>query len=330
MLRASVLVALCLSLLGSAPALADAPNLASGQGITVTATRWVTPRTLEADISSAKVAANAVNGVHRVRLTFPNDYFQRPSTRFPALYLLHGGAGGNSAQWTTGGGDVEGITNGRGVITVTPDGGKVGWYTNWKDQSGGAQAWADFHLNQLIPWVDANVRTIASKQGRAIAGLSMGGFGAVRYAQDRPDLFAYVASFSGAVDLNDYGTRGVITEQAGQNGFNPYGPFGNPWPPFDATCKALNPVSRAARLHGVGVALYAGSGIHDGDVLERTMGASADRFHKALNTAGVPHFWWMYGRPGNGCDGGHNFGCWNFAFRDALPRILAAVQAPTG
>ncbi len=157
-----------------------------------------------------------------------------------------------------------------------PDGGKVGWYTNWVDQSRGAQAWADFYLAQLIPWVDANLRTIATKQGRAIAGLSMGGFGAVRFAQDRPDLFNYVASFSGAVDLNDYGTRGVIGEQAGQNGFNPAGPFGNPFPPFDRLDSApWIPLSRAARLRGVGVALYVGSGIHDYDVLERTMANSA-------------------------------------------------------
>ena len=184
----------------------------------------------------------------------------------------------------------------------------------------------------MIPWIDANLRTIASKSGRAIAGLSMGGFGAVRYAQDRPDMFAYVASFSGAVDLGDSGMRAVVTEQAVQHGFPAYGPFGSPWWPNDATWNQLNPLNRASRLQGVGVALYAGAGIHDGDVLERTMGASADRFHHALNAAGVPHFWWMYGRPGPsvpyGCDGGHNFGCWNFALNDAMPKIMAALGGP--
>src|SRR3954454_21925375 len=212
-LRRCALLVFALLLVGSPPALADAPGLVSGNGITVSATRWITSRTLEADISTAKVSANAVNGPHRVRITFPADYFQRPTTRFPALYLLHGGAGGNSAQWTTGGGDEEHITAGSELITVMPDGGKVGWFTNWVDQSQGAQAWADFYLNQLLPWVDANIRTIAAKGGRAIAGLSMGGFGAVRFAQDQPGSFAYVASFSGAVDLNDPGTRGVIGEQ---------------------------------------------------------------------------------------------------------------------
>jgi S-formylglutathione hydrolase FrmB len=334
-LRLALLSIVALGLVASPPgAAADAPNMASGNGITVSGWRWITPRTLEVDISTQKVAPVAVNGTHRVRITLPNDYFQSGSTRYPVLYLLHGGAGGNSAQWTTGGGAVEQITNGRPLITVMPDGGKVGWYTNWVDQSQGAQAWKDFHMNQLIPWIDANLRTNASKSGRAIGGLSMGGFGAVRYAQDRPDLFAYAASFSGAVDLGDSGTRAVITEQAGQNGFNPYGPFGSPWWPADGTWNSLNPVNRAGRLQGVGVALYAGSGIHDADVLERTMMASADRLHGALDNAGVPHFYWMCGRPGPsvpyGCDGGHNFGCWNFALNDALPRIMTALGSPGG
>ena len=68
-----------------------------------------------------------------------------------------------------------------------------------------------------MSWL-ANFRTVASKQGRAIAGLSMGGYGAVWLAQDRPDLFASVASFSGAVDLGDLGTRAVVTEQSLQYG----------------------------------------------------------------------------------------------------------------
>jgi S-formylglutathione hydrolase FrmB len=313
---------------------ADAPNMVSGNGITVSGWRWVSGRTLEVDISTAKVAPVAINGPNRVRITFPNDYFQSGTTRYPVLYLLHGGAGVNSAQWTTAGGDEENITNGKPLITVMPDGGKVGWYTNWVDQSQGAQAWEDFHINQLIPWIDANLRTIASKSGRAIAGLSMGGFGAIRYAEDRPDLFAYAGSFSGAVDLGDSGTRSVITEQAGQYGFNPYGPFGNPFWPYDGTWNAVNPLNRVTRLAGVSTALYAGGGSNDQDVLEGTMRASADRFDAAMNNAGLPHFYWMYGRPGPsapyGCDGGHNMGCWNFALLDAVPRMLTVLQTPSG
>jgi S-formylglutathione hydrolase FrmB len=309
----------------------DAPNFVSAAGITVTAVRWISPRTLEVDISTAKIAPVAVNGPHRLRVTLPNDYFADPSARYPVIYLLHGGAGGNSAQWTTGGGAVEPITDGKPVIVVMPDGGKVGWFTDWVREHGSPQQWASFYLDEVIPWVDTNLRTVAAKNGRAIAGLSMGGYGAVRLAQDRPDLFASVASFSGAVDLGDLGTRTVVTEQALQNGFDPFGPFGSPFWPSDTVWNQEDPMRRPQRLAGLQVLLYAGAGIHDADVLERTMGQSADRFSHVLDAAGIPHFWWMYGRPGPsapfGCDGGHNFSCWNFAFADALPRMLSVLQS---
>ena len=314
------------------PAQADAPNVVSGHGITVSAVRWISPRTFEADISTALVSPGAVAGPHRVRITLPNDYFQRPTVRYPVLYLLHGGAGANSSQWTSGGGAAEQITANRPVITVMADGGKVGWYTNWVDQSQGAQRWADFYLTQLIPWVDGNVRTIAAKGGRAIAGLSMGGYGAVRLAQDRPDLFASVASFSGAVDLGDAAIRATVTEEAIRHGFPASGPFGSPFWPNDGAWNAQDPMRRATRLQGLQVLLYAGAGIHDADILERTVGQATDRFSRTLTAAGVPNFWWMYGRPGPsvpfGCDGGHNFGCWNFALNDALPRMLTVLQTP--
>src|SRR5215831_7361802 len=99
----------------------DALDLVSASGITVTATRWISARTLEADISTALINPSAVNGPHRIRITLPNDYLQNPAARYPVLYLLHGGAGGNSAQWTTGGGATEAITDGRPVIVVMPD-----------------------------------------------------------------------------------------------------------------------------------------------------------------------------------------------------------------
>jgi S-formylglutathione hydrolase FrmB len=318
----------------------DAPDegttsdeVGSSDGITVTAQRWISARTLEADISTPLIHPSAVNGPHRIRITFPTLYNQNPTARFPVVYLLHGGAGGNSAQWTTGGGAAEAISAGKPVILVMADGGKVGWFTNWVDQSAGAQRWADFYLTQIIPWVDHNLRTVASKQGRAIAGLSMGGYGAVRLAQDRPDLFASVASFSGAVDLGDLGTRTVVTEQALQNLLPPYGPFGSPWWPNDTVWNAQDPMKRPLKLAGLQVLLYAGAGIHDADILERTMGQSADRFAKTLAANGIPHTWWMYGRPGPtapfGCDGGHNFSCWNFAFNDALPKMLSVLQTPS-
>ena len=50
-----------------------------------------------------------------------------------------------------------------------------------------------FTIEQLIPWVDGHYRAAARRRGRAVAGLSMGGFGAMSYAARHPDLFASAA-----------------------------------------------------------------------------------------------------------------------------------------
>ena len=58
--------------------------------------------------------------------------------------------------------------------------------------------WETFHIDQLIPWIDHNLRTVADRRGRAIAGLSQGGFCSMSYAARHPDLFGVALSFSGA------------------------------------------------------------------------------------------------------------------------------------
>ena len=334
LLAAALVVLACLFAsiqIAPAPA-ATVPNVASGYGITVKYAFWLSERTLIVGISTPAVGERAVNGPHEVRITFPAGYFNYPYLRYPVLYLLHGGAGGSSRQWTSEGGAAEFITAGYPIITVMPDGGKVGWYTNWVNPGRTAQNWEQFHLSQLIPWVDTNFRTIARKSGRAIAGLSMGGFRAIHYAQDRPDLFAYAGSFSGALNLEDQGIRAVIVEQCIQNGFSPSVPFGLVIWPFDTVWKNNNPLRRAGNLRTVSVALYWGDGIHDADVLERTVGWSSYQMSLALNAAGIPHFAMDIGRPGPGApfgaDGGHNFSSWNYDLLHAMPRMVNILEKP--
>ncbi len=61
--------------------------------------------------------------------------------------------------------------------------------------------WETFHIGQLVPWIDANLRTRRSRGGRAIAGLSQGGFCSMSYASRHPDLFGTALSYSGAPDI---------------------------------------------------------------------------------------------------------------------------------
>jgi S-formylglutathione hydrolase FrmB len=294
----------------------DAPNFESYSGITVSAVRWISARTLEVDVSTPLVAPVAVNGPHRLRVTLPADYFANAGARYPVLYLLHGGAGGNSAQWTTGGGAVEDITDGQPIITVMPDGGKVGWFTNWVDQSQGAQRWADFYVDQVIPWVDHNMRTVAAANGRAIAGLSMGGYGALSYAARHPDTFAAAASFSGALEVGS-------SDAWGERSAN------------EARWRAHLPIAIATRLRSLAlVELRTGDG-RPGPLdrrgtkpgceacgLERFLRAGNVRLHARLRALGIRHVWDDYG-PGT-----HDWPYWRRDLRETLPDLLRALARP--
>ncbi|MCX5789839.1 MAG: alpha/beta hydrolase family protein [Elusimicrobia bacterium] len=316
-----------------APEAKPLPRFVSGKGITVVSSSWKpdSDRTVIVNIQTPLISEKTINGgVHQVWITLPEDYSSTSTARlrYPVLYLLHGGAGGNAGQWV-GGGAVEPYTKGLDLITVMPDGGKVGWYTDWVDETAGAQKWETFHAAELIPWIDANLRTNAKKEGRAIAGLSMGGYGAFHYGFRRPDLFIYVGSFSGALDLEDFGTQMVIAEQCMQNGLPRNGPFGST---DSSNWSTHDPLTNVEKFRGMNIAMYAGAGTNDVDVLERTMGHSADKLHKAFDKAGIPHLFTMYGRPGgdSGCDGGHNMGCWNFALKDALPKMMTVLSSAQG
>ena len=82
-------------------------------------------------------------------------------------------------------------------------------------RAGGPPEWETFHIQQLIPWIDDRYRVDPSRAARAIAGLSMGGFGAMSYAARHPDLFSWAGSFSGAVDIVNYPLVAVIINGRG-------------------------------------------------------------------------------------------------------------------
>ena len=121
------------------------------------------------------------------------------------LYLFHG-TSGRASDWVNSG-DAEHATEGLPLIVVMPDAGfdgnGGGWFTNWVNTTTalGPSQWETFHVDQLIPWVDANLRTIAARRA-GIAGLSQGGFGSTTYAARHPDLFVSAAAFSGAPDID--------------------------------------------------------------------------------------------------------------------------------
>jgi S-formylglutathione hydrolase FrmB len=145
--------------------------------------------------------------------------------RYPVLYLLHGHGGGGYLDWGRHG--VDELVGGRPVIVVMPEGGYDGFYSDWygrdvvndvvANKTGPVPAWETFHIRELIPWVDATFATIATRGGRAIAGNSMGGFGAMSYAARHPDLFVAAGAFSGAVNTTLASPVGPLVQAAAAN-----------------------------------------------------------------------------------------------------------------
>jgi len=80
----------------------------------------------------------------------------------------------------------------------------VSWYVNWADSAGEEKNdWEDCITKDLIGFVDAHYRTVASREGRAISGASMGGYGALTLGFLHPDLFCSVNSHSAALRITD-------------------------------------------------------------------------------------------------------------------------------
>ncbi len=321
---------LALAAAALALAVSGAPANAAAADATIVSEQRIDSRLRELTIAAPSLAAET-----KVRVLLPDGYRADDGRRYPVLYLLHG-AGGDETDWTDAGG-AEQATAGKPVIVVMPDGGRSGWYTDWSNGgAGGPPAWERYHVRELIPLIDQRFRTVAARRGRAIAGLSMGGFGAFSYAARHPDLFTAAASYSGGVDLNAelFGAPiGLIAVDGSLSlaGFDATGAslFGD----FDTEnilWRAHNPVDLAANLGGLKLALYTGNGLPGGpfgpddgqDIIEvgaHEMNVNLDR---RLGRLGLPHRWVDYG------PGGHTWPYWRRDLRRTVPWLLRRFAHP--
>jgi L-ascorbate metabolism protein UlaG (beta-lactamase superfamily)/S-formylglutathione hydrolase FrmB len=141
--------------------------------------------------------SEAVNRDMRFNIVLPKDYITS-GKHYPVLYMLHG-LTANYLEWTKLG--VPQYANRHDLIVVMADGGNS-WYVNWvRSHDGQKNNWDDYITKDLVGYVDSYYRTIAKSQGRAISGLSMGGYGALAVGLRHPELFCSIASHSGALSI---------------------------------------------------------------------------------------------------------------------------------
>jgi len=195
-LAIGTLVAPSAGSLGGAAAAAAAASATPANPLHLIQTQQLSPRLTELVFTTPVLL-----GPTHVRILTPTGYDPTARTRYPVLYLLHGG-GGSYRDWSEQG-DVAAITATFNAIVVMPDTGPNDGYSDrYNDGRYGPPMWETYHVGELLPWIDANYRTVPDRAHRAIAGLSMGGGGAMVYAARHPDLFGSAAAFSGAVDTN--------------------------------------------------------------------------------------------------------------------------------
>ena len=172
-------------------------------------------RVITETIDSALLKGNAAGDPHRRRIPvyLPPSYDHAPGRRYPVVFVLTGFMGRgrmllNDSPWSPSLDDRMDALIARGceeMILVMPDcftryGGSQ--YIN----SSATGRYQDHLVDELVPWIDARYRTLATREHRGVAGKSSGGYGAWLLGLKHPATFGAIASHSGDVCF-DYGYR---------------------------------------------------------------------------------------------------------------------------
>ncbi len=154
-----------------------------------------------ATVDTLDIKSKCMDKNIRTVVITPDGYDAAAGKKYPVVYLLHGHSG-NYRSWVKDVPTIKKAADELGLIVVCPDGGFNSWYINSPVND---SVKYDTHISEeLIPYIDANYRTIADRKARAVSGYSMGGHGALYLALKHPDLFANVGSICGGVDLRPF------------------------------------------------------------------------------------------------------------------------------
>lgn len=326
-----VLAVLILALVPTTPTLvaptpADAADTRSAQGeagrrgAEVVGVTQVAERQVDLSVRSTALGGRTV----KVRLLTPDGW--NPSDRrqhWPTFWLLHGCCG-DYTSWTAMT-DVAETDSLRNVLVVMPEAGWNGWYSDWWNYGeGGDPAWETFHTVELRHLLE---RDWGASPNRVVAGLSMGGQGALLYAARHPGMFKATAAYSGSAHplLNDESVNRILGLFAGQ-GNDPLRQWGDPvaqrriW-------QAHDPSHLAKRLKSLPVYLSCGDGTTgpmDTPGASSALEADFNRQNQALaaelKRVGAKHLTTnFYGA------GTHTWRYWERELHASLPMLLGAL-----
>jgi len=158
--------------------------------------------------AQSRIDCNALNSrtlKHEVRycVYLPASYdagaAKHPAQRYPVLYFLHGLGDNEQTLFNSGGwtllDDLHKQHKIGEFLIVAPEGGRT-FYVNSAD---GSVRYSDFFLQEFIPHIENKYRIGVGRKNRAVSGISMGGYGALRLAFAHPELFSAVSAQSAAL-----------------------------------------------------------------------------------------------------------------------------------
>lgn len=337
MRRAVAAVAAAIGVLGVGGASAPAPAVARAvptHGTVVTDTVW----------------SQALGTTKALVVYLPPSYRTSGSQRYPAAYYLHG-AEGSETDWTARGGLAQVMDSlvAAGMpemIVAMPDGDAYSYYTTYNVlltaagcrelmlPGGGSAAhdcvawphYDDYIAYDIVRYVDSTYRTVASRDHRGIAGLSMGGYGAITLALQYPGTFAAAASHSGVLwplERAPFGPGQLTRTPRDSAAFaairaRTASQFRVVFGADSASWLARDPATLAVRLHRAGKpvpALYVDAGA--GDVYTPESRA----FRDAVTAAGIAisyHEW----------PGAHTWTYWRAHVGESLRWLAGRIATP--
>lgn len=177
------------------------------------------PTLAQSRIDCSAVNSRILKRAERYCVYLPSGYDesakQNPPRRYPVLYFLHGLGDNEQTLFNSGGwtllDDLRKQHKIGDFLIVAPDG-RRSFYVNSAD---GTVLFSDFFLQEFMPMIEKKYRVHAGRSGRAISGISMGGYGALRFAFAHPEMFSAVSAQSAALitespqELDDAARTGV-------------------------------------------------------------------------------------------------------------------------
>ena len=279
----------------------------------------------------------------------PPSYAAQATRRFPVAYYLHG-AQGNESNWTTNArldATLDSLVAGGmpEMIVVMPDG-DDGFYTTWNflgdypacrsNRPADAEPadsycvpwphYDEYIARDLVAFIDRKYRTLAERRHRGVAGLSMGGYGAVALALAYPDVFSAAASHSGllapaqgttraAVPSGAFAldaTRGSYSERLWPYVSAAFGKDSTSWASRDPRLLAARLLARHKELMP---ALRIDCGVDDPFLVQ------SRAFRDALQRMGVPHEYSEY-------PGSHIWDYWRKHGAESAAWLAARLTVP--